>query len=1160
MPDSLSAISTLYAGASIAETAQGQTLVEILHWRALHQPDRCAYLFLTDGEQEEVITYAQLDAQARSIATNLRTRIGAGERALLLYPSSLEYIAAFFGCLYAGVIAVPVYPPRSSQHVGRIEAIVLDAQPAIALTTRTLSTALQRSFSSIPSLKALHQLTTDTTMPTLANNWSEPTITPNTLAFLQYTSGSTGTPKGVMVTHANLMHNSSMIQAHANHSEQTVSVSWLPMFHDMGLIAGVLQSIYVGFMAVLMAPEAFLQRPLRWLQAITKYGGTTTYAPNFAYKLCVQRITAEEKATLDLRCWQVAANGAEPIRMATLEAFIAAFQSYGFRREAFYPCYGLAEATLFVSSKSKVIAPTYYTVSSKGLNDGCVVDATAENDHTQTLVGCGHARKDQQIMIVDPEKHTLCPPGQIGEIWVAGPSVARGYWRRTEETNATFQAFLADTGTGPFMRTGDLGFLHDNDLFITGRLKDLIIIRGQNYYPQDIEDVAERSHVAIKRHGSAAFALELDGEERVILVMEVDRQHRHRDPQEVFAAIRQAILEEHHLHIYGIVLIKPSSILKTSSGKIQRRACRKAFVEQSLAIMFADVPQAALDFVAQQSSSIKPAINDHTSRVAEVNQIPERKNMQFSLLYFSSNGAESTENKYELLLKGARFADQHDFTAVWVPERHFHPFGGLYPNPSVLASALAVVTEKIRLRAGSVVLPMHHPVRVAEEWAIVDNLSSGRVDIAFAIGWNPNDFVLAPTNYVSRKEVFYAGIETFQQLWRGETVFLPNGLGKETAIKVYPLPKQPQLTPWITCSGSVERFIEAGAMGANVLTALLFQSFEELTVKIKAYRDARAQHGYDPTSGHVTLMLHTFIGEDIDEVRQKVRQPFIEYLKSSVDLWSNNSTKLDTLAPHEQEQVLSYAFERYFQTHALIGTLQTGKKMLERLSEIGVDEIACLIDFGVDAETVMEGLDSLNILRKRYQKEFAGQKRAIKQPETVTPTQPVASTETVHTEKTLLPIRPDQPLVQQLSQASPQQQQQILEHYLKQQMAQILQRNITEVASVPNIRSLGLDSLMVMSIVNNCQRDLLITPDAGQFYERTSFNSLAAYLVEEFQRAHPRGLVRGVCQHHSDKAAPRSGPANRVSCVLCTTTALVSPPDSTPLCGIQCAHRAQYPR
>jgi natural product biosynthesis luciferase-like monooxygenase protein/amino acid adenylation domain-containing protein len=1106
-------------GDGIAEVAQCQTLVEILRWRALHQPDRCAYLFLTDGEQEEVITYAQLDAQARSIATNLRRLVGAGERVLLLYPSSLEYISAFFGCLYAGVVAVPVYPPRSSQHIGRIEAIVLDAQPAIVLTTRTLSTALQRSFASIPGLKALHLETTDTTPVTPMDRWSEPTVTKDMLAFLQYTSGSTGTPKGVMVTHANLMHNSAMIRTYANHNEQTISVSWLPMFHDMGLIAGVLQSIYVGFMAVLMAPDAFLQRPLRWLQAITRYGGNTTYAPNFAYELCVQRITAEEKATLDLGNWRVAANGAEPVRMATIEAFIAAFQSCGFRRETFYPCYGLAEATLFVSSKSRVVAPTYYTVSSKELSDGRVVGAAAEDGHTQTLVSSGCVWRDQQIVIVDPEKHIVCPPDQVGEIWVSGPSIARGYWQRPAETSATFGAFLVDGGAGPFMRTGDLGFLHGDDLFVTGRLKDLIIIRGQNYYPQDIEDVAECSHVALKRHCSAAFALEVDGEERVILVMEIDRQHRRRDPQEIFAAIRQVVLEEQHLHIYGIVLIKPSSILKTSSGKIQRRACHKAFVEQTLAVMFADLPQAVLDLIEQQRKPTSAIVEDRPSQTAEVvavTQSSERKNVQFSLLYFSSNDTEVAGNKYELLLEGAKFADQHDFTAVWVPERHFHPFGGLYPNPSVLASALAAVTQKIRLRAGSVVLPMHHPIRVAEEWAVVDNLSSGRVDVAFAIGWNPNDFVLAPTNYASRKEVFYSSIETFQRLWRGETVVLPNGLGKETAIKVYPLPRQPQLIPWITCSGSVERFTEAGAIGANVLTALLFQSLEELAAKIKAYRDARAQHGYDPASGHVTLMLHTFIGEDIDEVRQKVRRPFIEYLKSSVDLWRNNSTKLDGLAPHEQEQVLSYAFERYFQTHALIGTPQTGKKMIERLSIIGVDEIACLIDFGVDTEAVMESFYSLNILRKRYQKEFAGQKQVVEQSETVTPilttpAKPTASASTgvaeYSSEKTLHSMRQDQPLVQQLLHA-PQQQQQILEHYLQQQMAQILQRDVAEVASVLNIRSLGLDSLMVMSIVNNCQRDLRITPDAGQFYERTSFNSLAAYLVEEFQRAHPRGMVK----------------------------------------------------
>lgn len=340
--------------------------------------------------------------------------------------------------------------------------------------------------------------------------------------------------------------------------------------------------------------------------------------------------------------------------------------------------------------------------------------------------------------------------------------------------------------------------------------------------------------------------------------------------------------------------------------------------------------------------------------------------MEFSLLYFSSNEAQPGDHKYRLLLEGAKFADKHDFTAVWLPERHFHPFGGLYPNPSVLASAVAMVTERIRLRAGSVVLPMHHPVRVAEEWAVVDNLSRGRVDLALAAGWNPADFVLAPANFDRRYELLFSGMEMIKQLWRGEAVALPDGLDRQVQVRIYPAPCQKALTTWITCSGGLERFVQAGERGANVLTALLFQGVEELAEKIAAYRKARAECGHDPGGGHITLMLHTFVGDDLAEVRRIVHDPFIAYLESSVDLWQHGG-KLDDLTPDEREEVLEFAFERYFQTSALIGTPQTCADFIARLKAIGVDEVASLIDFGVDADITLDALHQLNLLREQCQ-------------------------------------------------------------------------------------------------------------------------------------------------------------------------------------------------
>jgi natural product biosynthesis luciferase-like monooxygenase protein len=341
--------------------------------------------------------------------------------------------------------------------------------------------------------------------------------------------------------------------------------------------------------------------------------------------------------------------------------------------------------------------------------------------------------------------------------------------------------------------------------------------------------------------------------------------------------------------------------------------------------------------------------------------------LEFSLFYFSSNEAEFSEDKYRLIVEGAKFADAHGFMAVWLPERHFHPFGGLYPNPSVLASALAMVTKRVRLRAGSVVLPMHHPVRVAEEWAVVDNLSGGRVDLSLAAGWNPNDFVLAPDSFADRYELLFSGLGTIRALWSGETVELPGGEGQSVPVRIYPQPRQSDLATWITCSGGRRRFVEAGEHGANVLTALLFQGVGELAEKIAAYREARARCGLDPAAGHVTLMLHTFVGEDLQGVRRIVRAPFIEYLESSMDLWWRGRKRLKDLQPQEREEVLERGFERYFQTSALFGTRQTCADFAASLQEAGVDEIACLIDFGIDFETTIQGLHELDGLRKHHQ-------------------------------------------------------------------------------------------------------------------------------------------------------------------------------------------------
>src|SRR5829696_5981433 len=513
--------------ASLSGTAfEPATLVDLLGWRVAHQPEREAYTFLGDGEEEESsVNYRELEQHARSVASRLQSAgVAAGERVLLLYPSGLEYIAAFLGCLYAGVIAVPAYPPRLNRPTSRLQAIAADSKASVALTTTHISSNLERRLAHAPEIKSLLWLATDDGKDS-AREWHPPEIDGNTLAFLQYTSGSTAAPKGVMVTHSNLLHNLAMIYHGVGHTPLSQMVSWLPPYHDMGLIGGVLQPLYGGFPATLIPPVSFLQRPLRWLRSISRLGADSAGAPNFAYDLCARKITLEELSTLDLSNWTKAFNAAEPIRRETLERFADTFAPCGFRWEAFHPAYGLAEATVFVSGRTKTDPLVVLPVEGAGLKSDRVVAASStEGKGVRTLVGCGRTLADQKIVVVDPDSLTLCPPERVGEVWVSGASVAQGYWGKAEETANTFRARLADTGDGPFLRTGDLGFLHQGELFVTGRLKDLIIIRGRNHYPQDIEHTAEQSHVALRPGGCAAFSAETDEGELLVIVQELERR------------------------------------------------------------------------------------------------------------------------------------------------------------------------------------------------------------------------------------------------------------------------------------------------------------------------------------------------------------------------------------------------------------------------------------------------------------------------------------------------------------------------------------------------------------------------------------------------------------------------------------------------------------
>jgi amino acid adenylation domain-containing protein/non-ribosomal peptide synthase protein (TIGR01720 family) len=579
---------------------KNETISEILQGRAAESGERPAFVFLSHGATgvaEERLTYAELDRRARAIGASLQAAGAAGERVALLLPPGPEFIASFFGCLYAGAVAVPALPPRPRGADPRLRAICRDARPRVALTSLEKLPALESAAAGIPELAAALRMAPATQGEA---EWRRPELRAESLAFLQYTSGSTSSPKGVMVSHGNLVHNEELIRYAFAQSPDSVVLGWLPLYHDMGLIGTVLQPLYTGALCYLMTPGAFLQRPARWLEAISRYRATTSGGPNFAYDLCVRKVGEVERASLDLSSWQVAFNGAEPVRAGTLRRFAAAFAPSGFRAAAFRPCYGLAEATLLVSGwRGEGEESPVRALDAEALERHAVVDVGERGDaaRSRELVGCGTPAETPQtprsLLAVDPESGEPCAPGRVGEIWVAGPSVAQGYWERPQETAATFGARLAD-GRGPFLRTGDLGFVAGGELYLTGRLKDLIILRGRNHYPQDLELTAERSHPDLRAGGGAAFAVEEEGEERLVIVHEVERHvgvRRDADEDkedkvaEIAAAVRQAVAAEHEVSVAEVVLIRPETLPRTSSGKVRRQDCRSLYVAGELRVI-----------------------------------------------------------------------------------------------------------------------------------------------------------------------------------------------------------------------------------------------------------------------------------------------------------------------------------------------------------------------------------------------------------------------------------------------------------------------------------------------------------------------------------------------------------------------------------------------
>jgi acyl-CoA synthetase (AMP-forming)/AMP-acid ligase II/acyl carrier protein len=555
---------------------------EVLRFWVLEQPDKVAFSFLSELENvDAMLTFRELDELAKSVAAKLQTLELHGECAALVYPPGLDFVIAFWGCLYAGVIAVPVYPPRSEHSCLGFQKILSNAATSAVLSTSRQLSDIQVAISG-ESTRNIRWMATDNISNSFSAQWKDPQLTNDSLAFLQYTSGSTGNPKGVKVSHGNLLHNSWHIQKSFETNSSSMGVSWLPPYHDMGLIGGVLQPIFVGASMILMSPMEFLRSPFRWLDAISRYRVSTSGGPNFAYEHCIQRISPEQRKTLDLSCWEVAFIGAEPVRAETVERFATEFAPYGFRKETFYPCYGMAEATLLVSGGKKNELPVLQSIHKEMIRNNIVLTIPESHEHSQIMVGSGKCLPDQHIAIMNPETLNPCSENEVGEIWVAGESIADGYWKDTLTSEQVFLVSSEHLSGSTYLRTGDLGYLDESgELFITGRLKELMILRGRNYYPQDIEYSIAQCHPALQSIG-AAFTVEVNANEELIIVHEIKRTFmRNLDVQEVIDAARRVVAADHGLKVCSIMLLKTGRIPKTSSGKIQRHICKTMYIDGS---------------------------------------------------------------------------------------------------------------------------------------------------------------------------------------------------------------------------------------------------------------------------------------------------------------------------------------------------------------------------------------------------------------------------------------------------------------------------------------------------------------------------------------------------------------------------------------------------
>ncbi|MEZ5509408.1 MAG: AMP-binding protein [Gammaproteobacteria bacterium] len=575
---------------------QFKNLVEMASTQAARRGESDLTTFLGEsGVPEGTLTFAGLDRAARNIAAHLTEKGLANKNLMLLYTPGLDYIKAFFGCLYAGSVPVPAYPPMGARDIDRLKRIVLDCDAAAILSSSMLRPMIEAWISNPSNGISIPCIPTDAAADVDAAGFVGADLDPEAIAFLQYTSGSTGHPKGVMVSHRNLLENFQQIVwtfAHTSDlevvAEHYKTVIWLPPFHDMGLIGGVLTPVYAGARVTLMSPLTFLKNPFVWLKAITDENAKVSGGPNFSYQYCVRKVTDEQLAQLDLSSWDVAFNGAEAIQVDALNAFTERFAPAGFDRRAFLPCYGLAEATLFVAGSPAGRGPLVRDAALTGLAKGeFVALESGAPEETTALVSSGVIAQGADVRIVDPNSHEECADGKVGEIWVNSPSVAQGYWNKPSFSGSVFRATIKAQGDTHYMRTGDLGFKLENELFVTGRIKEMIIVAGRNHYPQDIEFSLQSCNPAFRKGCGAAFAIADHGKEQLVVMQELSNtQLQPSDYQQLALQAARAIGFRHGISPRALVFIAPGNLPKTSSGKIQRTEARKIYEAGNITTLY----------------------------------------------------------------------------------------------------------------------------------------------------------------------------------------------------------------------------------------------------------------------------------------------------------------------------------------------------------------------------------------------------------------------------------------------------------------------------------------------------------------------------------------------------------------------------------------------